>query len=231
MDRYTLSSTKEELVERFIIEEPAAYKPSYNIYPSRLVPVITLGGKGGFSFFYWGTPPDMARNKSLTQKLFNATTTEIETRVSYQTLLATDRCIGPADGYYCWKKVSKKSSIPYRVTRADKRPFSFAGIWEEFESVSGEMVHTFKIITTPAPSSMSHLGETVPVMFDEQQERPWLEQNTSLEDLLLLLKNPSEENLNIYSVSSRIADSKLDSIDLIQPAPAADQFGNYSLFD
>ena len=231
MERYTLAKSKDELVERFIIEEPVGYKPSYNIFPSNLVPVITLGGKGGFSYFYWGAHPDMAKNKAITPKLFNATSTEIETRASYHNILMTDRCIVPADGYYCWKKVSKKGSIPYRVTRGDNAPFSFAGIWEEFEDTAGEMVHTFKIITTPAPPSMSHLGETVPVILDEAGESKWLDPEQSFDDLIQLLKAPNEGDLHIYTVSARVSSTKVDSIELIQPAPAADQFGNYSLFD
>jgi putative SOS response-associated peptidase YedK len=127
--------------------------------------------------------------------------------------------------------VSKKGSIPYRVVRTNESAFSFAGIWEEYEDTSGNMVHTFRIITVAAPPSMSHLGETVPVILDENTESKWLDPELSPDDLLQLLVPYPESELHIYTVSSRISNNKVDSPDLILAAPAADQFGNYSLFD
>jgi len=231
MDRYTLSQSKEELTDRFIIEVPDSYRPSYNIFPSKLVPVITIGGKAGLSWFYWGVHPELSKNKSITPKLFNTTVNEIETRLSLKNILASSRCIVPADGYYCWKKVSKKGSIPYRVTRSDGKAFSFPGIWEEFEDTNGNMIHTFRIITVTAPSTMSHLGETVPVLLDEATEEKWLNPDLNVDELIPLLVSYPESELHIYTVSSRIGNNSVDSEQLINPAPAADQFGNYSLFD
>ena len=231
MDRYTLSKSKEELSDRFIIEKPESYEPSYNIFPSRLVPVITLAGKGGFSWFYWGVHPELSKNKSLTPKLYNTTVSEIETRLSLKNTLQTSRCIVPADGYYCWKKVSKKGAIPYRVVRSDESAFSFAGIWEEYEDTSGNMVHTFRIITVASPPSMSHLGDTVPVILDENTEGQWLDPDLTPDELLPILTSYQESDLHIYTVSSRISNNSIDAPDLVLPAPAADQFGNYSLFD
>jgi len=106
--RYTLTCPSDFLEKRFSIDPTEAYHPTYNAAPTQIVPVITNEHTRGFSFFYWGATPKMANDRSISIKLFNASYEDIKTKASYRNALKSRRCIVPADGYYDWKRISKK---------------------------------------------------------------------------------------------------------------------------
>jgi len=231
VNRYSLTAPTDLVTTRFSIEAPAHYTPRYNASPSQLLPVITSSGKEGLSWFYWGRPPQFAHNKTLGEKIINQS---VETLLEKPTLKRTvlrNRCIIPADGWYAWKKIGKKTLVPHRITLIDQPLFSFAGVWEEFEDEKGEMVHTFMMITTAANEIVSTTSERMPVIFDKQMEDDWLEKNTSETTLLDLLKPYPASKINIYTVSPRINDATNEHPSLILPAPSSDQYGNLTLFD
>jgi putative SOS response-associated peptidase YedK len=71
VDRYSIAASSEKIVERFSVDIPAAYQPSYNAAPTRILPVITSITPGGVSTFYWGSSPERAKNKKLIEKIIN----------------------------------------------------------------------------------------------------------------------------------------------------------------
>ncbi|QCK14894.1 SOS response-associated peptidase [Mangrovivirga cuniculi] len=228
--RYSLISEKEKLEVRFDVEFKKDLLAAYNVAPTKLMPVITSGKEKGISWFYWGITPDMAKNKSVSPKLYAASDKDLTEKFSFKKALSDRRCIIPADGYYEWKKLGKKSQIPYRVIRYDNEPFSFAGIWDEYEADNGEMVHTFRIITTNSNDDISEISNSMPVIFNKEQEKIWLNPDSATEELIDLLKAPEEELLSFYSITPLINSPNSDGPALIEPAPPVDQNGNYTLF-
>lgn len=231
VDRYSLTALSPALSERFSVEVPDHYKPRYNAAPSQLLPVITSSGRQGLSWFYWGRPPRFARNKNLGEKIINLSVETLKEKPVLKKALLQHRCIIPADGFYAWKKVGKKISIPHRISVADQKLFSMAGLWEEFEDEDNSMVHTFTLITTPSNKSILPITERMPVIFDKNAEDVWLHAKAPEGELISLLKAYSTEKMNLYTVSPRINDPAVDQPSLIIPAPAADQYGNLTLFD
>lgn len=231
-DRYTLTCTKEDISRRFEIEMPENFEPSYNAAPTHLLPVITNTGRGGLSYFYWGLMPEWAKKQSISKKLINVETDMIKEKASYYRAFKNRRCIIPADGFYAWKQVSKKGVVPHRITLKDQPLFSFAGLWEEFEDEEGTSVHTFTLITTPSSSSLEQISKKMPAILNTETEKIWLSEEMEDEDKLISILQPyTDSEIEFYTVSPRINSVKINSPELIQPAPAADQFGNYSLFD
>lgn len=230
IERFTLTSTKEELEQRFAIEVAAFYKPSYNIAPTHLIPVILLGSKGT-SFFYWGIPPGWAKNKNVSEKLINIRAESFIERPAMRKMLKKFRCIIPADGFYSWKKLGKKTLIPHRFTLIDSSLFSMAGIWEEFEDNEGQVHHTCMLITLEANTLVKSIDDRMPTILTKQQESIWLNETSSEEELLALLKQVDGSRLSLYTVSPRINDPLLNVASLILPTPPADQHGNLTLFD
>ncbi len=230
IERYTLTATREQVQQRFGVEVPEFYQPQYNAAPTHLLPVI-LQGSAGVSFFYWGIPPDWAKNKHVSEKLINIRAESLQQRPAMRKLLKRSRCLVPADGFYAWKKVGKKTQIPHRFIAQDKSTFSFAGIWEEFEDNEGVMHHTFMLITAQANSLVSGMSERMPVIMESKQEQVWMHEDSSEESLLALLKPYTEAKMSLYTVSPRINDSHLNVPSLIIATPPADQFGNLTLFD
>lgn len=219
------------LRDRFNIEVTANYQKRYNAAPTQLLPVITSATPSGFSFFYWGLVPDWSKNKAISTKLINARADTLAEKISFRTALHSRRCLVPADGFYEWKKVSKKSKIPYRFILNDQQPFAFAGLWEEYENVDEEIVHTFTIITTEANAVVKPIHDRMPVILTPENEKIWMNNDTTESELLNVLKPYDANEMGLYAVSSRVNNAANEGPELIDPAPAADQFGNYSLFD
>jgi putative SOS response-associated peptidase YedK len=231
VDRYSLTSPATLLAERFSVEVPDHYKQRYNASPTQLLPVITSSGSSGISWFYWGRPPHFAKSKNLSEKIINLSAETLLERPVLKKMLMQNRCIIPADGFYVWKKVGKKTSIPHRVTEAAQKPFSFAGLWEEFEDEDESMVHAFTIITIESNDLIQPLSERMPVIFDTVQEKIWLNPHSSEIELANILKAYPSNKMGIYTVSSLINNPEKDHASLILPTPPSDQHGNLTLFD
>ncbi|PRY88509.1 SOS response-associated peptidase [Mongoliibacter ruber] len=228
--RYSLSKSKIELEERFQAEMLGNFQPRYNIAPTQLVPVITSDSPKGFSFFYWGITPDFAKNKPVSQKFINAKAETIDQKASFKSSFKSRRCLIPADGFYEWKKVGKKTKIPYRFTVGEEETFAFAGIWEEYENESGKIKHTFLILTTEPNSLVSDIHDRMPVILDKENEKKWLDKYASESDLLNMLKTYPVDLMHSYTVSQQVNQIKNDNPTLIKKTSPMDQFGNYTLF-
>lgn len=230
IERYTLTAGQDQLQQRFGVEVQDFYKATYNAAPTHLLPVVLLGSKGT-SYFYWGTPPEWAKNKNVSEKLINIRAESFTDRPAMRKVLKKYRCIIPADGFYGWKRVGKKTMIPHRFILADKGLFSIAGIWEEFEDNEGQVHHTFMLITVGANTLVSSVTERMPAMLDKNQEGIWLKEESTEQELLALLQPYADSKMSLYTVSPRINDASLDVPSLIVATPPADQFGNLTLFD
>ncbi|MBY0434893.1 MAG: SOS response-associated peptidase [Cyclobacteriaceae bacterium] len=227
--RYTLTLSADETAQQLGVGVPDAYSPSYNAAPSHLLPVVTNDSPKGLSFFYWGAPPAWANKKPLGEKIINTRAEAIAEKSVLKKKLREQRCIIPADGFYEWKRVAKRTTIPYRFTLKDKSLFAFAGLWEEYEDEQGEMHHTFSVITAAANQQHVAFNERMPVILTPDRAKQWLQ--NSAEDFLLSELRPFSDELDFYSVSQQINSSEKNSRLLILPAPPADQYGNLTLFD
>ncbi|WP_296699071.1 SOS response-associated peptidase [Algoriphagus sp.] len=228
--RYSLSKSKIELEERFQAEMLPEFKPRYNIAPTQLVPVITSASPKGFSFFYWGITPEFGKNKPVALKLINARAETIDQKISFKSSFQKRRCIIPADGFYEWKKLGKKTKIPYRFTLRDEELFSMAGIWEEYESVNGETQHTFLILTITPNHIVSDIHDRMPVILTKETEKIWLDNYTSEDDLKKMLIPFAADSMVSFSVSPLVNSVQNDTPAVMRKTSPMDQHGNYTLF-
>ncbi|MBT1705256.1 SOS response-associated peptidase [Chryseosolibacter indicus] len=231
IERYTITASRTDLAERFSVDVPDFYKERYNAAPTQLLPVITSSAPEGVSLFYWGISPEWSKNKMVSEKIINVRTESFNDRPALKRALMKTRCLVPADGFYAWKKVGKKTSIPYHFMMADRETFSIAALWEEFEDTEGNQIQTFSIITLPADDIVNNIAERMPVILNRNGEQIWLDKTSGEEKIVDLLKPISASNLNYYPVSPGIANTSLDVASLILPTPPADQHGNLTLFD
>jgi len=230
IDRYSISASPSKIHERFHSEILNHYEPKFNASPTQLLPVITLSSPNGVSIFYWGASPVWSKNKALSEKIINVKAETIQEKPALRKAMMKTRCLVPADGFYAWKKVGKKTSIPYRFVTADQDLFAFAGLWEEFEDAEGNELHTFRIITTEANETVSTVQERMPVILSPAAEKIWMDKDSNENELSGVLA-PYKSKMNYYPVSPRIHDSNINVPSLIIPTPPADQFGNLTLFD
>lgn len=230
IERYTITSTAEEIASRFSVDVPSYHQPNFNAAPSSLLPVITAEHAQGVSLFYWGIPPDQSRNKGVSERIINQRLEDVIVKPVFQKAVQSRRCLVPADGFYAWKKIGKKLTTPYRFVRKDRALFSFAGIWEEYEDVNGSAFHTFSVITIKANPVVELVYERMPVILTQAYEKIWLSKDPIEENLIDLFKPGAVEELESYTVSPQVNSLKNNNRTLILPAPPSDQYGNLTLF-
>jgi putative SOS response-associated peptidase YedK len=228
--RYSLNKSKIQIEERFQAEMLPDFNPRYNIAPTQLVPVITSQSPKGFSFFYWGITPDFGQNKPVAQKLINARAETVKEKISFKNSFEKRRCLIPADGFFEWKKLGKKTKIPYRFTLKDDELFAFAGIWEEYETVNGESQHTFLILTTTPNNLVEDVHDRMPVILNRNMEKKWLDSYTSEAELLEMMNPYPSEQMISYTVSPLVNSVQNDAPSVIRRTSPTDQHGNYTLF-
>lgn len=231
VDRYSIAATASQISERFSVDVPEFYTAHYNASPTQLLPVITSATPEGLSLFYWGTAPGWAKNKTVSEKIVNVHTEDFAEKASLKKALKKQRCIVPADGFYGWKKVGKKTSIPYRFVFKAQSLFSFPALWEEFEDTEGTVIQTFTIVTCPADKVVSPIQERMPVILNRQSEKVWLDKDSAEDVLLGIIAVSETKDMNYYPVSPRISQKDVDVPSLIVPTPPSDQHGNLTLFD
>ncbi len=230
-DRYSIAASAGQIAEHFMVDVPVHYKPAYNAGPTHLLPVITHQNPEGISFFYWGAIPQWIKNKNISEKLINIRVESINEKPALKKKMMRYRCIVPIDGFYCWKKISKKSAVPYRFFLKDKGLIAMAALWEEFEDENEETHHTFSVITAEANKQVQAIHERMPLLLEKSAEKIWLNQESTEEDLLKVLKTNSTVPLESYTVSPKIGSLERNESTLILPSAPADQFGNLTLFD
>lgn len=231
IERYSITSPTEAIRERFSVDVPDFYKQRYNAAPTQLLPVITRSSPAGVSLFYWGTSPEWSKNKTLSERVINNRAEQFEEKSSLKRSLKKNRCIVPADGFYAWKKIGKKTSVPYRFILSTKEVFAIAGLWEEFEDTEGNQIQTFTVITTESNGFVGQIQERMPLILNSETEKIWLAQDSSEPSLMRILKNKVSIALDYYPVTPKISDSTTDVPSLIIPTAPSDQHGNLTLFD
>ncbi|HEX5170685.1 MAG TPA: SOS response-associated peptidase [Cyclobacteriaceae bacterium] len=230
IERYSITSAMNDIHERFSVDVPDFYRPHYNAAPTQLLPVVTAGSKG-VSLFYWGIPPDWAKNKAVSEKIINIKVESLREKPSLRKAMFRKRCIILADGFYAWKKLGKKTLIPHRFVLENGQPFSFAGVWEDFEDQAGDENHTFMMLTIPAQGIVNPVTDRMPLMLNRESEKVWLDENADEGAVSNQLLSSPLAGLTCYTVSPSISTSNLDVPSLIIPTPPADQYGNLTLFD
>ncbi len=231
IDRYSIHTPSAKLIERFALEDTTGYKARYNAAPGCLLPVITHQSPQGFSFFYWGSPPQFIKNKSAAERIINVRAEAIQEKPVLKKTLMKYRCLVPLSGFFAWKKIGKKTSVPWYVFSKSGPALSSAGLWEEYDDPDGNSFHTFTLITVPSNNVVGVITERMPVILSGDAERVWLNKDSTSEDLLPLLVSCPDSLLDSYTVSPAINSINHESASLITPAPAADQFGNLTLFN
>lgn len=230
-DRYAIYAKSKKLEEAFAVDVPEAYSPNYNAAPTQLLPVITSENPRGVSFFHWGLMAKWSNNKSISAKSINLKAETAFDRAGYKRQIRTHRCVVPINGFYAWKRVSKKQLVPHYYFPTQIPILGVAGLWEEFEDVDGTNSHSFIMLTVGSSSGLVEIEDQMPAILDPIGSLKWLE-DVDLEvyrDLLLGISD-KHGSLGSHPVSPAISKSENNYPELVNAVPASDQHGNYTLF-
>ncbi len=212
--RFSISKEKDEIEDRFEIHiDPAMFTKNYNAAPSQILPIITNDEPEQASFHKWGLIPHWSKDERIGNKLINARCETIAEKPSFRDAAEKRRCLVISDGFYEWQR-SGSEKQPYRITLSDESLFTFAGLWELWNSPDEREVRTFTIITTEPNELMKPIHNRMPVMLTPEMEKVWIS-DEPLEEVLHLLKPYDETEMNAYPVSKRVNSPKNNDISIL----------------
>ena len=179
-------------------------EPHYNAAPSQALPVITQQQPDKLQFFSWGLQPFWAKDAKSVKRSINARAETLTEKATFRSLLKSKRCLVPAAGFFEWQATAQ-GKVPCRIMLKSEELFTFAGLWDEWADKStGEVLHTFAIITTEANELVKPIHDRMPVMLSPEAEELWLDQNEPQEHLLSLLVPYRAEEMKAYPVSQLV---------------------------
>jgi putative SOS response-associated peptidase YedK len=98
--------------------------------------------------------------------------------------------------------VTGQGKVPFRIMLKSEELFTFAGLWDEWaDKCTGEVLHTFTIITTEANDVVKPIHDPMPVILSPEAEELWLDENEPQNKLLTLLQPYKAEDMKAYPVS------------------------------
>ncbi len=169
-------------------------KPSYNVTPGMIMPVITNTGRMHFNEMKWGLISYWSKDPKIGFKTINARSEDLTIRPAFRQPFKNQRCLIPATGFYEWGIINGEKQ-PYFFKLKSGDIFAFAGLYDTWKDAEGFLQKTFTIITTAANQVVSPIHDRMPVILTRSDEAIWSDNSKfDLPHLSTLLK-PLENNL------------------------------------
>jgi putative SOS response-associated peptidase YedK len=198
-------------------DEIGDYQPRWNAAPTSKLPVVVSNnGERTLTLMRWGLVPSWAPDIKIGTSTFNARAEGVDTRPAFRAAWkAGRRCLVIADGYYEWRDADKQ---PFAVALGNRRPMTFAGLWDLWRAGDGSTIKSFAIITTTANELLEPLHGRMPVLLAPDRWACWLgEQAATNDDLKAMLKPYPSAAMTFWPVDRRVGNVRNDSPDLFAP--------------
>lgn len=171
--RYRRRSDKQRIAEAFEVGmglDELYLDAQDDIAPGSVQPVVVENADGArrMEMMRWGFKlPD--------RFLFNARSEGVETSRFWKESFRQRRCLVPADSFYEWQKVKSGKKPKYEFEIVGRQPFGMAGIWAPWKNPkTGEMEHTFAILTGEANAVMRPIHDREPVIIEPREYGEYL---------------------------------------------------------
>ena len=213
--RFARINTAKEITEIFNLDQiEIELGPSYNIAPTQDVAVIIENGNSKLTAMRWGLIPFWAKDISIGSKLINARGETVDEKPSFKYSFQKRRCLIVANGFYEWQKRGS-NKFPYFIHLKDKKPFCFAGIYDNWKSTDGDKITSCSIITTEAMKSLKTIHPRMPVILPRENFSLWFKNNDT-NTLKQLLIPYTKNDLDFYEVSTDVNSPANNYPDLIE---------------
>jgi putative SOS response-associated peptidase YedK len=224
--RYTLAAPNPAQVRaRFPVGESVEIRARYNVAPGDDVLAVTADRDGHprGELLRWGLVPAWAETPNVGLKMINARAETVADKPAYRGAFERFRCLIVADGFYEWRRAANGARHAFHITRADREPFAFAGLWSVWHRASPEAVRSCTIITTAANRAVAPLHDRMPVILAPDQEVAWLDAATPVPALCELLEGLPAHDTALEPVGPAVNDARYDGPDCLAPPPAETQ--------
>jgi len=206
--RYLLSRRKQVIDDYFAAEaSDIEWNPRYNIAPTQNVMTIRQHAKRParvLSLMRWGLIPSWSKDASIAASMINARSETVLMKPAFKDALRLRRCLIPADGFYEWQRAAKaRQPFCFEVKHGDL--FAFAGLWDRWTNVNGEIVESCSILTTTPNGVTRDVHDRMPVILQKDDYDLWLDPGmTNVKEACALLKPYPESHMRKYAVSTRV---------------------------
>jgi len=226
-ERYVMPEAEQAEQEFGVVRRWWQFSPSFNVGPSRFVPVIRMhDGQVEGVMLRWGLIPGWAEADASKACAATASVAEIEhaatTRGGWE---LGRRCIVPMFGFYAWQQTWQGHRQPFFVRLVNRSVFGVAAVWDRTEAESGDdVIESCAPITVPANSLLAELqGSTneMPAILDRRDYAVWLTAAPAVAKTVL--RPLPQQHMIAHPVSPRINSFRYDDEQLIRPV------GNISL--
>jgi putative SOS response-associated peptidase YedK len=230
-DRFILASNFKRITERFnmaSLVDADEYKPSYNHSTNDKCYVITnyqtkeiLQFEFGIKVLHNNQTESVMfvraeGNRNINDDPNYKGSKAIFLQPEFMNIIRQQRCLVLADAFV----VGIEKENPFLVyLRYKRRPFAFAGIWNNyFDADTNKEVTSFAVITVPANKLLHQLGyRRMPVILHQHYESSYIRTSTQLSEILSML-DPFPYNLmNAFPITNKIADKTINDFSLVQP--------------
>ena len=188
----------------------------YNGCPTQDFAVCREDSNGrGIAKLRWGLVPSWAKSARIGARLINARAETVHEKPAFRAAFRRRRCLVPAAGWLEWRQEGSTKQ-PWFITRADREPISFAGLWERWANDS-ESMESFTVITTVASPALADIHHLQPSVIEPEDFDEWLSPDTSTARLLTLARDAAQVPFDRWPVSRRVNNARNNTPDLLLP--------------
>ncbi|MCB2202948.1 SOS response-associated peptidase [bacterium] len=196
-------------------------QPRYNVAPSQPIPIVKDPTSRAVELYLWGLVPFWAKDPQIGNRMINARAETAHEKPSYRAAFKYRRCLIPADGFYEWSASGKGGAkTPYLFKLKDDGPFTFAGLYEHWQSPDGGELHSCTILTCAPNELVRRYHNRMPVMLSKQDRWAWLDPDQKQDALRDLLQPYPAEEMKTYAVSRAVNSPKNDNPSVVEPVEA-----------
>ena len=193
-------------------------QPRYNIAPSQPVPIVKDPETRSVELYQWGLVPFWADDPKIGYRMINARSETAHEKPSFRAAFQRRRCLILADGFFEWHAGQKGGTkTPYLFKLKDDKPFTFAGLYEHWQSPEGGELHTTTILTCQPNDLVSQYHNRMPVMLNKEDRWDWIASDTEPQQLRGMLGPYPPDEMYCFAVSRAVNSPGNDRPEVIQP--------------
>jgi len=220
-ERYVMADAEQAEREFGVVRRWWQFSPSFNVGPSRYVPVIRMhDGQAEGVMLRWGLIPDWAEADAAKACAVTASLAEVEHAAATRGGWGLGRrCIVPMFGFYAWQMTWQGHCQPFFVRLVNRQVFGVAAVWDHTEADDGDdVIESCAIITVPPNSLLAELqgsASEMPAILDRRDYAVWLTAAPAVAKTVL--QPLPQQHMIAHPVSPRINSFRYDDEHLIRP--------------
>jgi putative SOS response-associated peptidase YedK len=220
-ERYVMADAEQAEREFGVVRRWWQFSPSFNVGPSRYVPVIRMhDGQAEGVMLRWGLIPDWAEADAAKACAVTASLAEVEHAAATRGGWGLGRrCIVPMFGFYAWQMTWQGHRQPFFVRLVNRQVFGVAAVWDHTEADDGDdVIESCAMITVPPNSLLAELqgsASEMPAILDRRDYAVWLTAAPAVAKTVL--QPLPQQQMIAHPVSPRINSFRYDDEHLIRP--------------